>query len=128
MLSDMKWQPISKSDLIARIDQGVARMTQPQLRLWHAIEIEPVKWKQHPFGNEGGGFWVVAIVGRSVIWYNDREEGFNRSLYSSLGTIGEYFCNHDELEVAVGFLSNSLQEGHDLLKILAQYRAKQAIL
>jgi hypothetical protein len=121
----VNWQPISKVDLVARIGQGVARMSEPQLRVWRAIEIDPVKWEQHPFGDEGGGFWVVAIIGQSVIWYNDREEGFNRSLYSTFGTIDEYFCNHDELEVAVGFLSNSLQGGHDLVKILAQFRAKQ---
>jgi hypothetical protein len=123
----MDWQPISKEELIARIDQGVARMTAAQLRLWRAIEIDPVKWEQNPWGNEGQGFWVVALVGRSVIWYNDIEEGFNRSLYSRLGTIDEYFCNQDELEVAVGFLCNLLEGGHDLVKILAQHHAKRAI-
>jgi hypothetical protein len=123
----MDWQPIPEEELIARIEQGVARMTEAQLRLWRAIEIDPVKWEQNPWGNEGQGFWVVALVGRSVIWYNDIEEGFNRSLYSRLGRIDEYFCNQDELEVAVGFLCNLLEEGHDLVKVFAQHRAKRAI-
>jgi len=68
------WQPISKAALLARVAQGTARMTDLQKRLWHAVAIEPVKWEQHPFGDEGEGFWVVAIVGASAIWYNDREE------------------------------------------------------
>ncbi|SPE31508.1 conserved hypothetical protein [Burkholderiales bacterium] len=99
-------------------------MTDSQKRLWHAVVIEPVKWEQHSFGDEGGGFWVVAIVGTSVLWYNDREEGFNRSSYSDFGRIDEYFCNHDELDVALEYLKNVLQGGKDLLKILADYRAK----
>ncbi len=93
-------------------------------RLWHAVAIDPVKWEQHPFGDEGGGFWVVAIIGRSVIWYNDREEGFNRSSYSELGRIDEYFCNRDELDVALQYLEDVLRGGKDLVTILADYRAK----
>jgi hypothetical protein len=118
------WQPISKAALLSRVVQGTARMTDRQRRLWHAVAIEPAKWEQHPFGNEGGGFWVVAIVGRSVVWYNDREEGFNRSSYSEFGRIDEYFCNHDELDVALQYLESVLQGGEDLVKILADYRSK----
>jgi hypothetical protein len=99
-------------------------MTDLQKRLWHAVAIEPVKWEQHPFGDEGGGFWVVATVGTSVLWYNDREEGFNRSTYSEFGKIDGYFCNHDELDVALQYLESVLKGGMDLLKILADYRAK----
>ena len=43
-----------------------------------------VDWKPIPAEALGkriaqgvGGFWVVAIVGRNVIWYNDVEEGFD---------------------------------------------------
>jgi hypothetical protein len=46
-------------------------MTDGQLRLWRAIEIDPAKWEQHPYGDQGGGFWVVAVIGRTAIWYND---------------------------------------------------------
>ena len=28
-----------------------------------------------------GVFWVVGLIGRTVIWYNDIEEGFNRSAF-----------------------------------------------
>jgi len=59
-----------------------------------------------------------------VIWYNDIEEGFNRSTYSKFGDIGEYFCNHDELELTMQYVANSLEGGHDLLRILTQYRVK----
>lgn len=79
-------------------------MTPEQRRFWEAIRIPPEKWAQHPYGDEGGGFWAVGLLGRTVVWYNDIEEGFNCSEYTSYGTIGAYWCNQDELEVAIGSL------------------------
>lgn len=57
--------------------------------------------QQSPYGDLGGGFWVVAIIGRFVAWFNDIEDGFNVSRYSKYGVIGEYWCNQDELEWAM---------------------------
>jgi hypothetical protein len=45
-------------------------MSDLEKRIWRAIEVDPVKRVQHPFGDEGGGFWVVGIIGKSVVWYN----------------------------------------------------------
>ena len=120
----MEWEPIAKAALEARIAQGVARMTDAQRRLWNAMQIEPIKWEQQPYGTRGGGFWVIAIIGGTVIWYNDIEEGFNRSTYSSYGVINEYFCNHDELETTVQYVASTLEGGHDLVKVLARFRTK----
>ena len=111
------WQPISLEALGERIAQGVARMSAPQRRLWEAIRIAPEKWQLAPYGDPGGGFWVVALIGRNVIWYNDAEEGFNRSHYGSYGEIGEYWRNDDELEVTVGYLMLALEKGVDLLRL-----------
>ncbi len=99
-------------------------MSPVQRRLWEAVRINPEKWKQHPYGDPGSGFWSVALIGRTVIWYNDIEEGFNRSLYSKYGLIDEYWCNHDELETAVQYLASSLERGHDLVRIGAKRRGK----
>ena len=111
------WQPISESDLRARISQGEMRMTVPQRRLWNAIKIEPAKWQQDPYGRQGDGFWGVALIGRTVIWFNDIEDGFNRSRFTTYGTIDDYWCNHDELEVAVQYVLNALQHGSDLVRL-----------
>ncbi|AFD07185.1 hypothetical protein [Solitalea canadensis] len=67
------------------------------LTFWRLIRIEPEKWSEEEFGKEGGGFWVVAIYGRKVIWYNDIEEGFNVSDYKSYGVIDDYSCEQDDL-------------------------------
>jgi hypothetical protein len=111
------WEPISKLALEARIAQGQKRMNPAQRHLWNAIRIDPEKWQQHPYGDKGEGFWVVAIVGRTVLWYNDIEEGFNRSSYSTYGTIDDYWCNQDELEVAVQYLLTALERGTDLIRL-----------
>jgi hypothetical protein len=111
----VEWQPITETALLARVAQGKARMSPSQLRLWEAIRIDPEKWQQRPYGDPGGGFWAVAIVGRTVIWYNDIEDGFNRSRYFTYGTISDYWCNQDELELTVQYLMNALEQGADLV-------------
>lgn len=84
-----------------------------QEKLWDLIRITPEKWALHPWGDHGGGFWVVAIVGEMVIWYNDIEEGFNRSNYTQYGTIAQYWCNQDELEHSVQRIMNIISIGYD---------------
>jgi hypothetical protein len=86
-------------------------MSLPQRRLWEVIAISPEKWAQDTYGNQGGGFWVVGILGRTVIWYNDIEHGFNQSEYASLGHIGAYWCNQDPLELTIQHLLNSIMIG-----------------
>lgn len=112
-----EWVPITETALRDRIAQGEARMSPTQRRLWEAIRIEPEKWQQHPYGDVGKGFWVVALVGRMVIWYNDIEEGFNRSNYVMYGQIDDYWCNQDELELTIEYLVGSLERGTDLVRM-----------
>ena len=112
------WEPISENALLKRIAQGQARMSQEELGLWEAVRLQPTKWQQHPYGNQGGGFWVVGIIGSTVIWYNDLEDGFNRSRFSEFGTIDDYWCNHDELDLTVQYLMNALRQGHDILRLV----------
>ena len=88
-------------------------MTLEQRRAWDVVKILPEKWSQDDYGNLGGGFWVVAIVGRTVIWFNDIEDGFNRSAFSEFGKIDEYWCNQDELEHQVQNVINQFREGSD---------------
>jgi hypothetical protein len=113
----IEWKPIAEPALLARVSQAEARMTPAQRRLWEAVRIPPEKWQQDPYGNAGAGFWVVAVIGSTVIWYNDIEDGFNRSRYSAYGQIEDYWCNQDELEVTIAYLMNSLKNGADLVRM-----------
>ncbi len=95
-------------------------MEPAEQRLWEAIRIEPERWQQHPYGDPGEGFWAVAIVGKTVLWYNDIEEGFNRSRYDRYGTIEDYWCNQDELEIAMRYLVSALESGTDLVRLVEE--------
>ncbi|MBK8815510.1 MAG: hypothetical protein IPN42_08410 [Methylococcaceae bacterium] len=110
----MNWQPVSESELLDMLNHAENRMTIDQLRLWEIIKIEPEKWQQHPFGNEGDGFWVVGILGQLVIWFNDIEYGFNVSRYKQYGSIDQYWCNQDKLEWTVQSLLNMIEHGYSL--------------
>jgi hypothetical protein len=109
----MTWRPISEEELWEEINRGWKAMSLPQRRLWEAIKVPPQKWQLHPWGDLGGGFWIVAIMGERVIWYNDIEEGFNRSHYTELGTVSQYWCNQDELQWTVGYLLGVMETGSD---------------
>ena len=104
---------MSESEVWDSINESYERMDLEQSRLWEIIKIDPQKWTQEPYGNKGGGFWVVAIIGNTVIWFNDIEEGYNRSTFSKFGAINDYYCNQDELEWQVQNVINQIQDGYD---------------
>jgi hypothetical protein len=104
----MSPERITESEIWDLINNAYENMSLEQRRIWEVIKIYPQKW-QSCFGP----FWIVAIVGSTVIWYNDIEEGFNRSSFSELGKIAEYHCNQDELEWQIQGVINHLKDGYD---------------
>jgi hypothetical protein len=108
----MTWTPLTRDELRQTIAEAGARMSTRQRRLWDAIRIDPEKWSQSPYGDAGGGFWVVGIIGGIVIWYNDVEDGFDRSHYTLHGSITDYTCNQFELDTLVEQLLSFIETGH----------------
>jgi len=106
------WTPLEEHELLDIVNQAWKRMNLPERRLWEAIRIEPQKWQLDPWGKEGNGFWVVGIFGNRAIWYNDIEEGFNTSTWRTLGVLGEYWCNQDELEWTVNHLRSEIESNN----------------
>lgn len=90
------WRPVEIDELRKEMTEAMAEMAPVLLRLWELVRVEPVKWRLPPWGDDGGGFWVVGLIGSRAIWYNDLEMGFNISPYVTVGTIEAYFCNQDE--------------------------------
>lgn len=103
------WKPISLNELNMEIENGLKKMTQVQLDYWQKISIKPEKWTEKKFGNESGGFWVVAIIRDLAVWYNDIEEGFNISTFSTYGEISGYEAEQDELQWTI----NKLKRHHN---------------
>ena len=92
------WKPITKSHLEGIIEISEFEMSPRAKSVWQKIKLPDLqKWKQSPLGNEGGGFWVVAVYGSSCLYYNDIEDGFNESTFIQWGEIDEYFSNQSEL-------------------------------
>ncbi len=107
------WQPITEAALWDEILHAEGRMNPQIFRLWEAIRISPEKWEEKTYGNTGGGFWVVALIGNKAIWFNDIEDGFNCSSYTVHGRLAEYFCNQDALEVAIQDIQTVIETGID---------------
>ena len=75
------WKPITLNSLTEFMSIEESKLKGELLNFWNLIKIEPQKWQEEKYGKEGGGFWVIAILGNEIIYYNDIEEGFNISTY-----------------------------------------------
>lgn len=108
---DFRWPPISEAQIWDQINEAESRMRPDVARLWEFVRVLPHKWNQHPWGGECGGFWVVAIFGSRVVWFNDIEDGFNVSQYKVSGEIAEYWCNQSNLDDVIEQLLYEIQQG-----------------
>src|SRR5262245_36040913 len=96
----------SEADILSMLDTAYEGMDTKQRRFWNEVRISPEVWKHNEYGN----FWAVGLTEKTVIWFNDIEEGFNRPAYTRNGIIDEYFCDQDELEWAVQKILDAVGE------------------
>ena len=108
------WTPVSRAELNDLIAADLRDASDEERAYFNSVAVEPSKWRQSPYGDEGGGFWAVAVDGDRVLWYNDIEEGFNVSRFTVLGTIpdDEYWCNQDQLPWALPNLRGLSRSGN----------------
>jgi len=105
------WTPTSEESLWNDINSAYNDLSASEARFLDAIRIPPQKWALDPWGTQGGGFWVIGIIGNIVLWYNDIEEGFNNSRYTNFGVIDKYNCEQDELPWALLKLKRFIETG-----------------
>jgi hypothetical protein len=110
-----EWKPILITELYDQILKTENDLTGELWNFWQLIKTTPSKWTEKEYGDEGGGFWVVAICGTKIIWYNDIEESFNISEYKNYGQIEGYYCNQDELNWAVTRLFDLGKFGREVI-------------
>ena len=70
-------------------------------RFWQLVRIFSEKWAQSPYGHDGGGFWVVAVCGNRVLWYNDIEGGYALTRYDAYGQLAAYSSGQQPLKEVV---------------------------
>ena len=93
------WTPIRESSLLDLVSQSVKQMDDEVQHLWKAVKLpQPELWQQHPWGDEGCGFWVVAVFGRTCVYYNDISAGFCQSTFRHWGSIDRYTKDDPRLE------------------------------
>ena len=98
-----------ESKLWDLINDGRDRMSLEQRRLWDAICAPPQEWEMARYGP----FWVVALIGSYVIYYNHLEDGFARSQWNRLGVIDRYDSAQSELEDEVQRQITRIAIGYD---------------
>mgnify|MGYP003536128035 FL=1 len=93
------WTPANKNRILKDIEycDDILFSRADCLKFWEYLKIQPEKWIEKTMGKEGNGFWVVGIIGKSVIYYNDIEEGYNFSSFTTYGEIDYYYPNQMEL-------------------------------
>jgi hypothetical protein len=91
------WQPISFDELYDLIIHTESQLMGELENLWKLIRILPEKWQHKTYCTESSGFWVVAIFGREVIWYNDIEGGFDIGEYNQYGYLLHYSSGQNHL-------------------------------
>lgn len=98
------------SELEAILASELTFLSDTQRSFFAAVRIEPERWRLSPWGDQDGGFWVVAVHGSRVLWLNDIEDGFQVSSFTERGRIpdAEYFCNNDGFRRALLRLEGDL--------------------
>lgn len=104
----MSWKPISEADLLELINRALDQFAPAERRFWETIRTDPEKWQCSRWGDEGQGFWAVAVLGKSVVWYNDIEDGFNCSRYRTFGAFDDYCCDQATLDQVVRVLKRDV--------------------
>ena len=104
------WSPITPEALREQVEADLPIMDPGEVRVWHLIRIPPVKWQLTPWGDLGGGFWVVGLIGRLAVWYNDIEGGFELARYDDFGVLPpeQYHCNQGGLQGVIHDLRRRL--------------------
>ena len=93
------WTSINKESILKDIEYcNIILSLKPDcLKFWEYIRIPPEIWVEKTMGEKGGGFWVVGIAGKSAIYYNYVEDGFNFSSFTNYGELDGLNANQVEL-------------------------------
>lgn len=112
-LCNYMWKPIAFNELYDMIIDTENQIRGETANLWKLIKINPEKWQQESYGNENDAFWVVAICGYWVIWFDDIEDCFSISQYHKYGEIARPAVGGQfKLDAAIDQLLNWVRFGN----------------
>ena len=103
---------MDEATILQRINEGRDLMAVKQRRAWDAISIHPEPWLYRLEDGRDNHVWVVALIGQSVISYNEWDGGFDRSHFARYGEIAQFGWGDGSLGVVVQGVLNELEFGH----------------
>ena len=101
----MKWQPITKQELINLIEIQKEELTKGELNFYNQIKIDILTSKVERDG-EIENVFVIAEFEDKIIFYEDVEEGFEITDKSIDGTIRYKYSNQYTLKHIINQLKN----------------------
>ncbi len=104
----MASQSFTEVQIWDEINSAVQRMSPEQARIWECAKIMPAKWNKPRYGAAQREFWAVAVMGQTVVWYDDIEDGFVVTECIRFGTIAGESSGDMSLEGATQVLINRL--------------------
>ncbi|RWL93732.1 MAG: hypothetical protein EOR68_23405 [Mesorhizobium sp.] len=103
---------MDEAAILKLMNEGRDQMTFKQKRVWDAISIDPEPWLYRNSEGHDNHVWVVAVIGRSVISYNEWDSGFDRSQFVRYGEIAQFGWGDGSLGAVVQDVLNELELGH----------------
>lgn len=93
------WIPLSEQRLAEMLSESETLMSSVLKGVWNHIRLPHAEiWQQHPWGDEGCGFWVVGVLGKSCIYFNDLSRGFNIGRFYHWGEIADFEMESQPLD------------------------------
>ena len=111
---------MDEAAILDLINEGRDSMTPKQKKIWDVVSIHPESWFYRSPSGRDNQVWVVALIGRSVISYNDADRGFDRSKFVRYGEVAQLGWGNEVLEVAVQDVLNELEFGRRTAPIVSE--------
>lgn len=89
--------PLSEAKLYDLLLKEEAKLRPRADRMWELVKIEPERWDAPVYGSGSASFWVVGIIGKRVLWYNEFEGEFTMSSFETYGDIADEHLAGSEL-------------------------------
>jgi hypothetical protein len=108
----IEWKPISLEALKRHIELQEFLLTEEERAFWYFVRIEPEKWVDLAYDAETVEFYVIALFGHKVIYYNDIEEGFNIAEFKEYGRLeGDGGANQNDFGEYISHLFTFISSG-----------------
>jgi hypothetical protein len=91
---------MERTEVDTEIAEAEGHMDARALRFWRKICVPPQRWSQVQYPKVAP-FWVVAVLGRQCLCFNELEKGWGWGEFREWGRIEEYHCQQDEIHHAV---------------------------